>query len=79
MTAYEKRRITVAQKRVADEKRMFEELMAEARKWSDQNLWTVAEGWFRKAAVKAKDVAFAQEDLGRLLVTEEMKKETVIP
>lgn len=77
MTPSEKREITMAENRVGKEKKLFEELTIEGRKWSDQNLWNVAEGWFLKAAHKAKGVARAQDALGKLLVAAEMKKESV--
>jgi hypothetical protein len=67
MTPNDKREITVAQKEVERQKRFFEEHMAEARKWSDQNLWIIAADRFEKAARKAKDVASVQAALERLL------------
>lgn len=77
MTPNEKREITMAQNRVGREKKLFEELTIEGRGWSDQNLWNAAAGWFMKAARKAKDVARAQDALGKLLVAAEMKKDAV--
>jgi len=77
MTPSEKREVTMAENRIGKEKKLFEELTIEGRKWSDQNLWNAAAGWFMKAARKAQDVAAAQDALGKLLVSLEMKKEPV--